>query len=144
MTSEVFPVSARLALQAKSGQPHLWDDSRFESLETYIHDTLDAGSRLKLKFHNPLGVGKHILERYLDILNERLVLLKDDFDLLEDVENQQTIYRNDMTRDFNFRMSDIENILYEMEQRGQEYFDETMRLGRIFELLNKDKNPDKI
>jgi len=139
MTSEVFPVSARLALQAKSGEPHLWDESRFDSLEAYIHDTLDAGSRLKLKFHNPLGVGKHILERYLDILNERLMLLKDDFDLLEDVENQQVIYRDDMTRDFNFRMSDIENILYEMEQRGQEYFDDTMRLSRIFELLNKER-----
>jgi small GTP-binding protein len=139
MTSEVFPVSARLALKAKSGQPHLWDESRFESLETYIHDTLDAGSRLKLKFHNPIGVGKHILERYLDILNDRLVLLQEDFDLLENVENQQAIYREDMTRDFNFRMSDIENILYEMEKRGQEYFDETMRLGRVFELLKKDR-----
>ena len=139
MTSEIFPVSARLALQAKSGQPHLWEKSRFETLEAFIHDTLDASSRLKLKFHNPLGVGKHILERYLDILIERLVLLKDDIDLLENVENQQAIYRTDMTRDFNFRMSDIENILYEMEQQGQEYFDETMRLSKVFDLLSKNR-----
>jgi hypothetical protein len=36
-------------------------------------------------------------------------------------------------------MSDIENILYEMEQRGQDYFDETIRLARIFDLINKSR-----
>jgi len=139
ITPDIFPVSARLALQAKSGQPNLWLDSRFESLEKYIHDTLDESNRLKLKFLNPLGVGKHIAERYLDILNNRLDLLQDDFDMLEDVENQLTVYNEDMVRDFNFRMSDIQNILFEMEQRGQEYFDNTMRLVRVFDLLKKEK-----
>jgi small GTP-binding protein len=137
MTPDVFPVSARTALLAKIGQPQLWGSSRFEALESYIHDTLDEGSRLKLKFNNPLGVGKHIADRYLGILDDRLTLLKDDFDMLEDVEIQQRVYQEDMTRDFNFRMSDIENILYEMEKRGQDYFDKTMRLVRIFDLLKK-------
>ena len=35
--------------------------------------------------------------------------------------------------------SDIKNILFEMEQRGQVYFEETMRVTRILDLLNKDK-----
>jgi hypothetical protein len=139
ITPEIYPVSARLALQAKRGQPQLWEQSRFAALERYIHDTLDEGSRLKLKFLNPLGVGKHITERYLNLLNERLDLLKDDIEMLENVENQKAIYRQDMQRDFQFRMSDIENILYEMEQRGLEYFDEVMRLPRVFDLLNKQR-----
>jgi small GTP-binding protein len=139
MTPDVFPVSARLAIQAKLGQPQLWGTSRFEPLERYIHDTLDEISRLKLKFLNPLGVGKHLTDRYLNFLLDRLNLLKDDFDMLEDVENQQAVYREDMRRDFNFRMSDIENIFYEMEQRGQLYFDQTMRLVRVLDLLKKDK-----
>lgn len=42
----IFPVSAKLALQAKSGQPALWNESRFESLERYIEETLDEQSRL--------------------------------------------------------------------------------------------------
>jgi hypothetical protein len=44
-----------------------------------------------------------------------------------------------MTRDFEFRLADMENILHEMEQRGHVYFDETMRLARLFDLVNKDR-----
>ncbi len=36
ITPEIFPVSARLALRAKSGEPNLWLDSHFEALEEYI------------------------------------------------------------------------------------------------------------
>jgi hypothetical protein len=59
--------------------------------------------------------------------------------MLADVDAQLGLYKEDMQRDFQFRMADIENILYEMEQRGQDYFDETFRLGRVFDLLNKQR-----
>lgn len=36
-------------------------------------------------------------------------------------------------------MADIENVLFEMGQHGNGYFDETFRLGRVFDLLNKDR-----
>jgi hypothetical protein len=36
-------------------------------------------------------------------------------------------------------MADIENVLYEMEQRGQAYFDETIRLARVLDLLDKKR-----
>lgn len=138
-TPNIFPVSARQAFNAKHGQPHLWEKSRFEPLESYIHDTLDEDSRLKLKFLNPMGVAKHISDKYFTLIEERLALLIDDIELIKNVEHQQEIYREDMHRDFGFRMSDIENILYEMEQRGLNYFDEVMRITRVFDLLNKQK-----
>lgn len=139
VTPEVFPISARKALRAKLGEPELWLESRFESLESYIHDTLDESSRLRLKFLNPLGVAMHLLDKYLQVIASRLDLLKEDFEVLNDVEAQLAMYREDMRRDFEFRMSDIENILYEMEQRGQDYFDDTFRLARVFDLLSKDR-----
>ena len=139
VTPEVFPISAREALRAKLGEPELWLVSRFEPLESYIRDTLDEGSRLRLKFLNPLGVAMHLLDKYLQVIASRLDLLKEDFEVLNDVEAQLVMYREDMRRDFEFRMSDIENILYEMEQRGQDYFDDTFRLARVFDLLSKDR-----
>jgi small GTP-binding protein len=139
MTPEVFSVSARQALRAKQGEPNLWAPSRFEPLEQYIHDTLDEAGRLRLKFLNPLGVGVHLVEKYLQVTESRLDLLKDDFSMLQDVEAQLALYKEDMQRDFNYRMSDIENILFEMDQRGQDFFDETIRLGRVFDLLNKSR-----
>jgi small GTP-binding protein len=139
LTPEIFPVSARLALRAKQGEPSLWAASRFEPLERYIQDTLDERGRLRLKFLNPMGVGLHLAEEYLDVIDSRLDLLKDDFSTLKDVDAQLDVYKEDMGRDFIYRMSDIENVLFEMEQRGQDYFDETLRLGRVFDLMNKAK-----
>jgi small GTP-binding protein len=138
-TPDVFPVSARYALRAKQGEPERWSDSRFESLEHYIHDTLDESSRLRLKFLNPLGIGDRLVSKYADITAKRRALLAEDFNTLGNLERQLELYRQDMTRDFNFRMSDIENILYDMEKRGDAYFDETMRLGRVLDLLNRDR-----
>jgi hypothetical protein len=139
LTPEIFPVSARLALRAKIGEPELWDASRFAALEQYIQTTLDEKGRLRLKFMNPLGVADHLVEKYLDVTSSRLDLLTADFTMLEDVETQLNMYREDMQRDFNYRMSDMEKILYEMEQRGQDYFDETLRLAKVFDLLNKSR-----
>jgi small GTP-binding protein len=139
LTPEIYPLSARLALRAKLDESSLWEESRMEPLESFIQGTLDEKSRLRLKLLNPLGVGIHLADQYLDIVTARLDLLKTDFDMLNDVETQLSIYKQDMLRDFDFRMSDIENILYELEQRGQDYFDETFRLARVFDLLSKDR-----
>ena len=136
---EIFPVSARLALRAKLGEPQLWGAGGFEALENYIATTLDAPGRVHLKLLNPLGVGAAIVERHAGFVKDRLALLKDDFEMLDDVEQQLEVYQQDLTRDFEFRMSDIDRILLEMERRGHGYFDETMRIGRVMDLLNRSR-----
>jgi small GTP-binding protein len=139
ISPEIFPVSAREALLAKLGQPQYWQKSGFEPLEAYIHGILEEGTRLQLKFLNPLGVGMNLIQRYLDVILQRLGILKSDFSMLNQVDDQLNIYEQDMSRDFKLRISDVENILYEVEQQGQDYFDETIRLGRIFDLLDKER-----
>jgi small GTP-binding protein len=139
ITSEIFPVSARKALIAKQGQPQFWQESGFETLEHYIQETLDEKGRLLLKFRSPLGVATHLVEKYKAVTQSRLDLLDEDFQMLSDVDAQLAVFKEDMQRDFHFRMSDIENILLEMEQRGDAFFDEVFRLGRIFDLLSKDR-----
>jgi hypothetical protein len=66
-------------------------------------------------------------------------MLKDDFATIEDIEGQLDVYKEDMTREFHFRLADVENVLHEFESRGMEFFDETMRLVRILDLVNKSK-----
>jgi hypothetical protein len=138
-TPDVFGVSARHALRAKQGQPALWDDSLFEPLEQYIHDTLDEKGRIQLKLLNPLGVCTHLVNKYGEQIAERLEVLQADFDLLADVDAQLAVYTEDMQRDFQFRMADMSNVLYEMEQRGQMFFDDTFRLARVFDLLSRER-----
>ena len=139
---EIFPVSARLALRAKQAGPgepgdSLMAASRFQALERYIAATLDETERIRLKLLNPLGVGTHMAAKYLASIEQRLALLKDDTTAIQDIESQLAVYQQDMQRDFQFRIADVDNVLYEFEQRGNDFFDEMMRLGRIFDLLNK-------
>ena len=136
---EIFPVSARLALKAKQGEPAAWPSSRFAALEDFITTSLDAPGRIHLKLLNPLGVGAALTDRHAALVRERLALLADDYTTLEEVERQLGAYQEDLTRDFEFRMADIDKILLEMERRGHDYFDDTLRIGRIFDLLNRSR-----
>ncbi len=136
---EIFPISAQKALLAKLGNPELWQESRFEALETYIMTTLDQESRLELKLLNPLGVGKHLSSQYKEFYEHRLKLLQDDLVLIKDVEEQLIVFRKDMLESFQLRMSDIIKILLEMEQRGEDFFTEYIRLARILDLMKKEK-----
>jgi len=131
----IFPVSARLAQQAKSGRPEQWVPSRFEPLERYIQETLDDEGRFRLKLLNPLGVGSRLTREQLDHVNTDLATLVDDSKVLDDIRSQMVYYDADMHRNFKARIGEIDSLLYEMEKRGNEFLDDRMRIGRIPDLL---------
>jgi small GTP-binding protein len=141
---DIFPLSARLALKAKladnRGERHaLWEASNFEAVETYIHRTLDEKSRVRLKLLNPLGVGERLATGYLELARGRLALLAEDLKAIQNIEDQLQVYRSDMQADFRYRLSDIEKILLAMNNRGMAYFDETLRLARVLDLVNTQR-----
>ncbi len=138
-TPEVFPVSARLALRAKSGEPQLWQPSGFAALENYIRDNLDQTEQVRLKFLNPLGVAAHLTAEYRERAETQSQILSEDIVLLQNVERQQAVYKTDMQKDFAFRMADVENIFYTMEQRGDEFFEDRFRLSHVLDLLKKER-----
>ncbi|HXW03733.1 MAG TPA: dynamin family protein [Vicinamibacterales bacterium] len=138
-TPEILPVSARLARRAREGQPDARPGSGFDALESYVRSTLDAPARLQLKLLNPLGVGAAVASTHLSVAQDRLSLLSDDFRMLDEVDRQLGVYEQDIARQLELRMSDIDRILLEMERRGHDYFDETLRLGRVFDLLNRSR-----
>lgn len=143
-TPEIFPVSARLAIRAKRVQDRrehktLWEASRFQAVETYILKTLDQKSRIRLKLRNPLGVGERLAASYLELARNQLALLAEDMKAIENIEGQLEIYRSDMQGDFRYRMADVEKVLLAMNNRGMTYFDETLRLARVFDLVNTQR-----
>jgi small GTP-binding protein len=138
---EVFPAAARLALRAKLGPEDgtAWAKSRFAPLEEYVAGTLDQEERVRLKLLNPLGVGLRLLEKHGERTEARLELLREDFDTIESIDRQLSVYREDLARDFRFRLADVEKVLLEFERRGMEFFDEMLRLGRVFDLVSQSK-----
>jgi small GTP-binding protein len=139
VTPEIFPVSAKAAFRAKNGEPQLWTASGFEALERYIRTSLDAAARMRLKLLNPLGVGATLIERYAAATKERLTALQADVTVLDDVEGQLSMFEADMAREFEGRMATVDNVLLEMERRGHDFFDDTMRIGRVMDLLNRSR-----
>lgn len=140
----VFPVSSRQARQAKETfdadeRTRLWAASRFEPLETYILKTLDERQRLRLKLANPLGVAQRLVTRYLEVAQTRKELLKEDVATVRTIEAQLVAYEADLRRNFKYHLSHVDNVLYGMAQRGSNFFDETIRLQRVFDLVNADR-----
>jgi small GTP-binding protein len=137
---EVFLVSARLAQRAKAtSDAALLAESRFAPLESAIVDRLDEKERVRLKLGNPLGVAGKLAGGYLEVVLGRLTLLKDDVAALEDIDRQLAAYKEDLRRDFRFRLADVDNVLHDFESRGMSFFDETVRLARVIDLLNKER-----
>lgn len=137
--SGLFAVSARLAKEAKAGKPELWASSGFGELEQFIRDILDDDGRFRLKLLNPLGVGLKLARKQLHSIDADLASLQDDTKLLDDIQRQMLYYDDDMQRNFKARMSEIDNILYSMEKRGDDFFDEMLRFGRIPDLIQAKK-----
>jgi small GTP-binding protein len=133
---EVFPVSARLALSGRQNAPD-WAESRFQALEDYVALTLDERGRLLLKLSTPLGVAERIARDHRLAVEEKLALLAGDLALVESIDQQLTTYREDMQRDFTYRLSEVDNILHEMTERGTEYLDATLRCGRVVDLFRQ-------
>jgi small GTP-binding protein len=141
---EVFSVSARHALRAKesrlgeaSAPPSPVPGDQFDELERYIAATLDQQERLRLKLLNPLGVGLRLADTTRQSIKSRLELLAEDLQTINDIDSQLGIYRTDLSREFEFRLAEVDNILHQFENRGMAFFDDTLRVGRIPDLLNK-------
>jgi hypothetical protein len=134
-----FATSARRAWRAKHGDPELWAGSGFGPLEALLRDTLDDEERFRLKLANPLGVGGALASRYEAVAIDRLALLASDVEALDATTRQLALYGEDLERGFELRMMAVEKTLVEMESRGQAFLDDTLRIGRVFDLLNRPR-----
>jgi len=140
ITPQIFPVSARWGREARAaGDEDALEGSGLPAIERYLHDTLDESERLRLKLLNPLGVATNLVGSLLEDVTGQLELLKEDFAALDDIERQLVAYRADIHREFDLRLADIDNVLHQMEVRGLEFFDETIRLGRLPDLVRKER-----
>jgi small GTP-binding protein len=143
-TPEFFPVSARLAQRALSEpdperRQQLRSASGLDALEQYITSTLDDETRLQLKFSNPLGVANHLVTQAAQVTQAQSEDIKEDLQTAASLESTITDYERDLQNELQPRLAEVENILHRLEQRGLDFFDTTMRLTNIQELMRGDK-----
>ena len=133
----IFAVSARRARAASTKAER--STSGIVELEDYLVSTLDEAERFRLKLSNPLAAARKLLDEDVERQVARREILADDFRALDDIEEQLELYAGDMKREFELRLSDCDRRLHQLENRGTAFFDETLRLGRIIELMDKTR-----
>lgn len=144
---QLFPVSAYQAEQSahleKAEAAKIRAASGFTDLENYLQETLDETERIRLKLLTPLGVMERLLGDTRGAVELRALLLTEDANTIKNIEEQQRFYQQDMERSFELHLKDIENIILEMRERGLRFFDKTIRIGRILDLLRAEKIRDE-
>jgi small GTP-binding protein len=143
-TPEFFPVSARkgqraLAESNEEKRSQLWAESGLQALEQYITSTLDDTTRLQLKFNNPLGVADNIVAQFGRENQTEAEGLKEDLQTATSLEATVKEYERDLQNELQPRLAEVENILHQLEQRGLDFFDTTMRITNIGQLIRGDK-----
>ncbi|PKN94006.1 MAG: dynamin [Chloroflexi bacterium HGW-Chloroflexi-6] len=141
---QLFPVSAKLAQRATSEadpeeRTRLRSASRLDDLEKFISATLDDTARLQLKFNNPLGVAEHLGEQAQQNLSSQSEALNEDKLTAESLETVIKNYERELQSELSPRLAEIENILHRLEQRGLDFFDSTMRLTNVQNLVRGDR-----
>jgi small GTP-binding protein len=141
---QLYPVSAKLAQRAQSEpdpeqRANLRSASRLDELEQFISATLDDNTRLQLKFNNPLGVAEHLMVQAGQNLSDQSEALNEDKLTAASLDTVLTEYERELHSELPPRLAEVENILHRLEQRGLDFFDSTIRLTNVQNLIRGDK-----
>ncbi len=141
---DLFVVSAKQAQKAQTTpdsmeKTRLRQESGFDALEAYIHETLDNRARFELKLLNPLGVLENLQHQAIAANHRQTADLTQDSILASNLENIIKNYEKELKSEVPSRLSEVENVLQRFELRGQEFFDNTFRIANIRTLTNSEK-----
>jgi len=141
---QLYPVSAKLAQRAQSEpdpeqRARLRNASRLDELEQFISATLDDNTRLQLKFNNPLGVAEHLTVQAGQNLSDQSEALNEDkLTAAHWILSSRNTSVN-CTANCLHDWPKLKNILHRLEQRGLDFFDSTIRLTNVQNLIRGDK-----
>jgi len=143
-TPELFVLSAKLAEKAnQTSDPEekerLRKASGITDLERYITETLDDRVRLELKLSNPLGVAANLLQQAEGLNQAQTEELQADLKLVSELEEMLSAYRKELTAEIKPRLAEVDNVLQNFEQRGEEFFNTNLRITNIGNLAKSDK-----
>ncbi len=141
---EIFPVSARKARRSQLTEDpverdRLWEESQFAPFSRFVIESLDEETRVRLKLLSPLGIADRLTARYRGIAADRLGTLERDIETIERIDQRIAAYRTEMETDFAGYLARIESILHRFNDRADQFFEQTIRLGRLLDLLNRDR-----
>ncbi|WP_018466500.1 dynamin family protein [Calidithermus timidus] len=128
----VFGVSAR---QARQGER---ETSGVGELEAHIQRVL-RHEAAALKLGSPLGVLIRLLELAAPELENQLQGIQKQLATCEDLERLAARHAERTRRDFAGQVALVTQVVEGVRERGEAWLDETVRLGRFFDLIRSSK-----
>jgi hypothetical protein len=86
-----------------------------------------------------LGVADNIVTQFSKENQVHAESLKEDLQTASSLETTVREYERDLQNELRPRLAEVENILHQLEQRGIDFFDTTMRITNIQNLIRGDK-----
>jgi small GTP-binding protein len=116
----------------------------WKQMEAHILKTLSSIERIQLKLATPLGVAENLVNKYsADAIEARLKVLREDKKTVEIIEDQLQQFTKDMQKDFQLQQKRLDNILYEMQERGTVFFEEFLQFSNIQNLIKSSVVTEK-
>ncbi|HET8798404.1 MAG TPA: dynamin family protein [Thermoanaerobaculia bacterium] len=137
----IYPVAAKLALDAKAGAatPRDWTRSRFEALEDYIFKVLSEKERVKIKLTAPLETILSLSKKQFRLVESRRELLAGDKQRIDSITAQLDRARADLVSSFRQFVVRIDNLLMELERRGLDFLDRYVRIQHVMMLRDASR-----
>ncbi|HEX2833261.1 MAG TPA: dynamin family protein [Thermoanaerobaculia bacterium] len=129
----IYPVAAKLALEAKLGaaSPRDWTRSRFETLEDYIFQVLSEKERVRIKLTAPLETILSLARKQFRMVESRRLLLANDKERIDSITEQLESARADLVSNFRQFVVRIDNLLMDLERRGLDFLDRYVRIQHV-------------
>ncbi len=139
----IFPVSAELAYEAKQlpagpEREALWVKSRYGAFEAFIETILTDTERMALKFNAPLDAGLRLIEHLGARMTTRARVLGEDEANLAQLDRHMTAARAELTEGYTRRLTEVDNLFLQMEKRGVQFLEDTIRISKIGMLKDRD------
>jgi small GTP-binding protein len=137
----IYPVAAKLALDAKTGAatPRDWTRSRFEKLEDYIFEVLSEKERVRIKLTAPLETILSLAKKQFRMIDSRRQLLAADKERIESITEQLDRSRTDLVSNFRQFVVRIDNLLMDLERRGLDFLDRYVRIQHVMLLRDASR-----
>ncbi|HEX7807642.1 MAG TPA: dynamin family protein [Thermoanaerobaculia bacterium] len=137
----IYPVAAKLALEAKTGgaSPRDWTRSRFERLEDYIFQVLSEKERVRIKLTAPLETILSLAKKQFKMIESRRQLLSTDKERIDSITEQLERSREDLVSNFKQFVVRIDNLLMDLERRGLDFLDRYVRIQHVMMLRDASR-----
>ena len=131
---QIFPVSSRLALEAKivagegmdpslSSSAPIWQQSGFEVLQNYMRGVLSREDLVQSKLATPLGVADRLVVDSLLTVAQRATALESDQRVLEMIDQNQVAFEAEILRDVKYLRQSVSSLVLQTMLRVDSFLE---------------------